>query len=108
MATDARKPLFPEGIAVLGVSPSPAKLANVVVPNLTYLDFGGHVVGARQPFFPATNTYPSNTKCPSRCLMNISIFLIDRPELVTLDLNPRIVLKEDQGCFAVDAGIERA
>jgi acyl-CoA synthetase (NDP forming) len=41
------------------------------------------------------------------CMTSISRLLADHPEIITLDVNPLIVLSDGQGCFAVDARIER-
>jgi acetate---CoA ligase (ADP-forming) len=50
----------------------------------------------------------ADTKGLVRCLVNVSRLMVDHPEIVTLDLNPIIVLEEGEGCFAVDARIETA
>ncbi|MBP1731454.1 MAG: succinyl-CoA synthetase subunit beta, partial [Deltaproteobacteria bacterium] len=41
------------------------------------------------------------------CMTSISRLLVDHPEIITLDVNPLIVLSDGQGCAAVDIRIER-
>lgn len=41
------------------------------------------------------------------CITDISRLIADHPEIITIDINPLIVLSDGQGCVAVDARIER-
>jgi acyl-CoA synthetase (NDP forming) len=45
-------------------------------------------------------------KALATCLVRVSRLLSDHPEIVTIDINPLIVLQGEGGCVAVDARIE--
>jgi len=48
---------------------------------------------------------PCDTDALSHVLVNVSNLLIDHPEIVSLDINPLIVLEKGKGCVAVDVKI---
>jgi acetate---CoA ligase (ADP-forming) len=50
---------------------------------------------------------PADLKALLSCITSISRLLTDHPEIITLDVNPLIVLPDGQGCAAVDVRIER-
>jgi acetate---CoA ligase (ADP-forming) len=50
---------------------------------------------------------PADLNALFSCMTSISRLLADHPEIITLDVNPLIVLADGNGCVAVDARIER-
>jgi acetate---CoA ligase (ADP-forming) len=49
---------------------------------------------------------PADTNALTGCLLKVSALLMEKPEIVNLDINPLIVLGEGMGCTVVDAKLE--
>jgi acyl-CoA synthetase (NDP forming) len=48
---------------------------------------------------------PRDLACIRECLMRLSQFALDCPQVKELDINPLITLEEGKGCFIADARI---
>jgi acetyltransferase len=49
---------------------------------------------------------PADMRSLTACLASVSRLLSEHPEIVSLDINPLIVMEEGKGCVVVDANIE--
>lgn len=49
---------------------------------------------------------PCDIEALAYVLVNVSNLLIDHPEIVSLDINPLVVLEKDKGCVAVDVKVQ--
>jgi acetyltransferase len=49
---------------------------------------------------------PADRESLIKCIVTLSRLVSEHPEIITVDINPIIVLEEGKGCLVVDANIE--